>query len=228
MEGPVLLSKWDISDAFHRCNICPEDVGAFSYIVLPIPSDLEPLLCIDLVLPMGWVNSPDLFCATSETVTDVANIAFRSDLQTQPPYPPTAGLYQPFPSPSAGSNRFQYADVYMDDINCLTQGDEQQQQRVTEIVLRTLKLVYPTVNGELKDSISLKKAKEGDGDWSVSKEMLGCMINSAADTISLSPKRIADLDMLLNIPPTQHRMSWENLERLIGNSARCIWLFRES
>ena len=93
LEGPVFLSKWDISDAFHRCPIRPEDVGAFSYVVPPLPSDPHPLLCIDLVLPMGWVNSPDLFCASSETVTDLANKAFRSDLDPAP-YLPTAGLYQ--------------------------------------------------------------------------------------------------------------------------------------
>ena len=78
MEVPVFLSKWDISDTFHRCHIRPEDVGAFAYVVPPIPSDIEPFLWIDLVLPMGWVNSPDLFCATSETVTDFTNIAFHS------------------------------------------------------------------------------------------------------------------------------------------------------
>ena len=87
-EGPVFLSKWDISDAFHHCHIRPEDVGTFSYVVPPIPSGPQLLLCIDLVLPMGWVNSPDLFCATSETVTDLANIAFRSGFNPDPPYHP--------------------------------------------------------------------------------------------------------------------------------------------
>ena len=184
--------------------------------VPPIPADPEPILCINVVLSVGWVNSPDLFCVTSETVTDIANVAFRSDLQTQLPYPPTAGLYQPFPSPSSGPNRVQYTDVYMYDINYFTQGDEQQQRRLTEIVMRTLKSVYPTVDGELKNSISLKKAQAGDGDWSVSKEILGWIINSAAGTISLLPKCIADLTTLLDPPHAQHRMSRKKLERLIG------------
>ena len=74
---------------------------------------------------MGWVNSPDPFCATSETVADLANIAFRSDLQVSLTYPPTANLYPSSPSPTAGPDCLQYADVYMDDINCLTQGDGQ-------------------------------------------------------------------------------------------------------
>ena len=215
LDGPVFLSKWDISDAFHRCPIRPEDVGAFSYVVPPLPTDPHQLLCIDLVLPMGWVNSPDLFCASSETVTDLANTAFRSELDPAP-YQPTADLYTATPSPSAGPHRLQYADVYMDDINCLTQGDVHQQRRVTEIVLDKLKLVYPTVKGELKDSISLKKARAGDGNWQTSKEILGWIIDSNTGTISLSEKRIQDLDMLLRIPASQHRMSRKKLERLIG------------
>ena len=80
---------------------------------------------------MGWVNSPDLFCATSETVADLANIAFRDDLLVPGTHPPATMLYHSAPSPTAGPDRLQYVDVYMDDINCLTQGDDQQQQRLT-------------------------------------------------------------------------------------------------
>ena len=104
----------------------------------------------------------------------------------------------------------------MDDINCLTQGDKTQQRRLTEIVLRSLKAIYPTVKGELKDSISLKKAAAGDGNWEVTKEILGWVINTSKGTISLSPKRLSDLAELLNISPTQQRMSRKKLERLIG------------
>ena len=57
-DGPVYLSKWDISDAFHRCVLRPSDVGAFSYFVMPLPSNTAIYLCLGLVLPMGWVSSP--------------------------------------------------------------------------------------------------------------------------------------------------------------------------
>ena len=51
----------------------PADIGAFTYIVPSLPTDTATLLCIDLVLSMRWVKSPDMFCAASETVTDIAN-----------------------------------------------------------------------------------------------------------------------------------------------------------
>ena len=71
------------------------------------------------------------------------------------------------------------------------------------------------MEGELKNSISLKKAWAGDGNRSVSKEILGWVINTALVTISLSPKRITDPTTLLDIPSAQHRMSQKKLERLI-------------
>ena len=56
----------------------------------------------------------------------------------------------------------------------------------------------------------------GDGNWKVSKEILGWIINTSSGTISLSPKRISDLNMLLDIPPSQRHISCKKLERLIG------------
>ena len=52
-NGPVWLSKWDISDAFHLCLLRPGDIGAFTYVVPPLSTDISALMCIDLVLPMG-------------------------------------------------------------------------------------------------------------------------------------------------------------------------------
>ena len=92
-EGPVLVSKWDISDAFHRCHLRPKYVGTFSYVVPPTPSDPDPLICIDIVLLMGWVNSLDLFCSTSDTVTGIRNVSF-PNTDTPEKHAPTNGLYQ--------------------------------------------------------------------------------------------------------------------------------------
>ena len=36
-EGSVWLSKWDISDAFHRCPLQAAHIGAFTYVVPPPP-----------------------------------------------------------------------------------------------------------------------------------------------------------------------------------------------
>ena len=95
------MSKLDVTDAYHRGNLKPSQVGAFAYVVPSVPEDDAIFICIDLVLPMGWVESPKFFCAFSETLTDVANTLVDADLavpaygaisavpSTEPPPPHT-------------------------------------------------------------------------------------------------------------------------------------------
>ena len=112
--GTVWLSKWDISDVFHCCPLRAAHIGAFTYVVSPLPSDTPILPCINLVLPMVWVNSPDMFCAASETVADIANgyiLDPTSDFQI---YPPTSNKYSTAPAPTASSARLQCTEEYMD------------------------------------------------------------------------------------------------------------------
>ena len=55
-------------------------MGAFANVVLLLPDDDFIKICIDLVLLMGWVDSPKCFCALLETLTDVANALVDADL----------------------------------------------------------------------------------------------------------------------------------------------------
>ena len=64
-EGPVQVSKLDVTDAYHRGTLMPFQVGAFAYVVPSVPDDDVIIICIDLVLPMVWVDSPKIFCAFS-------------------------------------------------------------------------------------------------------------------------------------------------------------------
>ena len=121
-DGPVLLSNWDISDTYHCCPLRTPNVGAFAYVVPPIASDPDHLLCIDLVLPMGWVSSPDLFCTASETATDVINLYITEPTTPYVLYFPSTGLYSVYPVEAASPARLQKVNVYMDDLNCITQG----------------------------------------------------------------------------------------------------------
>ena len=67
------MSKLDVTDAYHCGTLNPSQVGAFTYVVPLVPDYNVILICIDLVLPMGWVDLPKFFCGFSETLTDVAN-----------------------------------------------------------------------------------------------------------------------------------------------------------
>ena len=69
-----------MTDAYHRGTLQPSHVGVFSYVVPLVPDNDVVIICIDLVLPMGWVDSPKFFCAFSETLTDVANALVNAEL----------------------------------------------------------------------------------------------------------------------------------------------------
>ena len=104
IDNRVYLSKCDISDTFHRCNFCPVYVGTFSYIIAPLPKDPHPLLCIDLFLYMGWVNSPDVFYFASETDVALANEYIKDTNTHVPTYSPTVFIYCASPSPTVSSH----------------------------------------------------------------------------------------------------------------------------
>ena len=125
-DGPVWLFKWDMLDAFHRCNLRPSDVGKFAYGMPPLPEDTSVLLCVDLVLTMGLVNSPNLFCSASKTAADNAKV-YTLDLDsTFMVCPPTAGAYNNSDGVTASPNRLQYIDVYIDNLFFASQGDTTQ------------------------------------------------------------------------------------------------------
>ena len=60
-EVLVQVSKPDVTDAYHCSTLYPYQVGVYAYIVSLVPDDDVILVCIDLVLPMGWVDSPKIF-----------------------------------------------------------------------------------------------------------------------------------------------------------------------
>ena len=59
IQGPVRVSKLDVTDAYHRGTVKPAQVGAFAYVIPSAPGDKGIFICIDLVLLMGWVDSPN-------------------------------------------------------------------------------------------------------------------------------------------------------------------------
>ena len=99
----------------------------------PIPSNTSRLLYIELVITMGWVNSPDFFFSTSGTSADNAN-AYVLDL-TSPfmIYPQKDEAYHTSAAPQVYHNHLKYIDVYMGNLLCAVQGEVTQKQRVSEL-----------------------------------------------------------------------------------------------
>ena len=98
-HGTVYLLKLDISDGFHRINLSPADIPRLG-VIFPTVENLPPLVALPLVLPMGWKNSPPVFCAATETAADVAaQLHLSHHALPQHPLEPHAAAMDELPKP---------------------------------------------------------------------------------------------------------------------------------
>ena len=120
------MLKLDVTDAYHRGTVKPAQVGAFAYVIPSAPGDEGIFICIDLVLPMGWVDSPKFFCAFSQTLTDVANALVESELPV-PVYGAISKIPSTGPGPPHTPESLTHIDCYMDDVISVVQGGPDRQ-----------------------------------------------------------------------------------------------------
>ena len=55
---PIWVSKINVTVAYQHSALRPSQVGALTYIVPLAQEDDCIIICINMVLPMGWVDSP--------------------------------------------------------------------------------------------------------------------------------------------------------------------------
>ena len=98
--GYFYLLKADVSDRFYRIGLRPTDAPKLG-LIFPSGKEEEQMVATPLTLPMGWKNSPPLFCTAMETVADLANEALRThqlskqhllDIRVKAVEPPPAPL----------------------------------------------------------------------------------------------------------------------------------------
>ena len=93
----------------HRGTVKPAQVGTFAYITPLAPGDKGRIICIDLVLLMGWVDSPKFFCAFLEMLTDTANALVDKDLPV-PSYSAISDIPGTGPPPPHNLESFTHID----------------------------------------------------------------------------------------------------------------------
>ena len=59
--------------------------------------------------------------------------------------------------------------------------------------MRAIKWLFPSLLGESKDSVSVKKLLAGEGDWECVKEVLGCIIDTEAGKVALPELKIQEM-----------------------------------
>jgi hypothetical protein len=198
-RGPILFSKLDVKDGYWRLVVPEDDEWHFAY-VLPKASPDEPTqLVIPSCLQMGWCDSPAYFCAASETARDVAEELAQHPRGSLPEHPLEGYLVPPGEWPDdtieqQASDFVKLLEVYVDDFIQLAQTENRAQlEHLSRAILHAIHSVFPPPavtghNGE--DPIALKKLKEGDGLWSVRKEILGWVFDGAKRCIELPTAKV--------------------------------------
>ena len=78
-----------------------------------------------------------------------------------------------------------HINYYTNDVISAVQGWIDQKHQVFDSNVHTLKWLPPSLPGEAKDLVSVKKILAREGDWECVKEVLGWIINTEAGTLAL-------------------------------------------
>ena len=73
----------------------------------------------------------------------------------------------------------------MDDVISAVHGDQDLQHQVFDGTVRSLKWLFPSLPGEIKDLVSMKNLLSGEGVWTFIKEILGWILDTEAGTVFL-------------------------------------------
>ena len=168
VQGPDRVSNLDVTDAYHCGTLWLDQVGAFAYVVPAASENNCVIICINLVLPMGWVDSPNYFCAFSETLTDMAN-ALVHTLLLVPAYGVISLVLKTGLGPPHITDSLMHINCYMDDVITAVQGGADRQHKVFDGTVQALKWLFPSLPGENNDSVRVKKLMSGEGNWTCQK-----------------------------------------------------------
>ena len=145
-----------------------------------------------MVLPMGWVDSPKLFCAFLGTLTDVANALVDTDLPV-PAYQAISDLLPTGPGPPHTCISLIHIDCYMDNVISAVQGDLEKQHQVFDSTVCAIKWLLPSLPGESKDSVSVKKLLAEERCWTCIKDIIRWIIDMKSVTVALPERKLQKL-----------------------------------
>ena len=133
---------------------------------------------------------------------------------------PSYGAISEIPATGPGTphtpESLTHIDCYMDDVLSAVQEVSYCQHRVFDGTVRAIKWLFPSIPGELKDSVSVKKLVAGEGGWTFVKGVLGWILDTEAGAFTLPERKLKELLTLVDIHTTQCRMVRKDLESLVG------------
>ena len=193
----------------------------------------EPLILFFLDLPMGWVLSPLVFSAVTETVVDVINARIAGSWRPLPHCnDEVADTPTPLDRPPSAHGRpprikhrakgpLGKTEVYVDDFILMAQGGKRRRRRLRRVLFHCIDMAFRPPDADddewKKDPISLKKLLQGDGALETVKVVLGWLIDTVAGTIELPAARVERLHAILAaFPRTRKSCPKKDLLKLVG------------
>jgi hypothetical protein len=245
--GPVQFLKIDIADGFYRVWLRLEDVPKLAVSIPALPGEAPlvalplalpmgwtqspPAFCAITETIADVANARlrrhrptakhrlDLL---ADTTPPPLGDARHHTLQTHRSHDQSATAV-PNTAPMLSLHRrpLSIVDVFVDDFIGAAQGKRRKLQQVRRTIMHAiddvLRPLSPDDPIQRTEPISVKKLLNGDAAWDTRKKILGWILDSAAMTITLPPRRLQRLaDLLAEIPNTQKRLAFHKWYQLLG------------
>jgi hypothetical protein len=223
LKNPFMFCKLDIKDGFWRMRVSDNDAWNFAY-VLPSLKENVPEEDIELVIPnslqMGWCESPPFFCAGSETARDIIeHIMTHPDLPSHRFIDTMLHEFLENNIPPCSGNTTVF-EVFVDDFVCATNRLScDWLEKVSKAMVHGIHSVFPPpeITGHPGgDPVSEKKLDQGEGVWSLHKEILGWDFHGDTYTIQLPPKKCDAIVKLIRDTLALPRASLNKYQKIAG------------
>jgi hypothetical protein len=174
----ILMSKLDISDGFWRLIVRDADCFNFAYVLLQWEG--KPCrMVVPSAVQMGWVESPSLFCAVTESARDLAQHFVDAAVPLPPHQVKLSMAIKDVPMRGRAKMPSKFLQVYVDDFcYAVTQSkDGAHIPIIRRRAIHGIMAVFPppavTKHQDCNEPILASKLLKGDGNFESKKDMIG-------------------------------------------------------
>ncbi len=190
----ILMSKLDISNGFWRLIVGEADCFNFAY-VLPQRVGAPCKIVVPSAVQMGWVESPSLFCAVTESARDLAQHFVDAAVPLPPHQVKSAMNIEDVPMKGRAEAPSKLLQVYVDNFSyAATQFKDGAHILIIRwAAIHGIEAVFPppsiTQHQGGKEPISERKLLKGDGNFESKKDMIGFRFDGIKQTVHLPPEK---------------------------------------
>ena len=108
--------------------------------------------------------------------------------------------------------------LHIDNVIVLLQGRSDFHTQVFNGMVWVLKSLFPYLEYKVKELLSIKRLRVGEGEWTCIKEFIGWVMETKSGTVTLPYHKCRNILNILDLPSSKHFMRWKCLDQLISNT----------